>query len=122
MDDFGIRGAFFSFEIEDWNIEFKNKIINQLQLGKFWKKNEKQKATPIPELFILRMVLSVHSPSKVWYDQNFSTSRYNENLWKINHINDTEKYILHNNNAEKLLKNCKKNCLINKRITYLILF
>ena len=44
MDDFGIRGAFFSFEIEDWNIEFKNKIINQLQLGKFWKKKRKTKS------------------------------------------------------------------------------
>ena len=27
-------------------------------------------------------------------------------------------YILHNNNAEKVLINCKKNCPINNQVTY----
>ena len=63
----------------------------------------------------LRM-LHVHAPSQKFnkYNQNFSTLRLNKNLKKLTILKMSKTYILHNNNAEKLLTNQpKNNCPVN---------
>ena len=54
----------------------------------------------------LRM-LYVYSPS-----QKFDTIWYNKNLKKSMILKMLMTYILHDNNLEKLLKNCKKKIMV----------
>ena len=39
-------------------------------------------------LIYFNYALRIHSDIKVYYDQNFITSRFNKNLKKINHIKE----------------------------------
>ena len=53
----------------------------------------------------LKDVWHVHSLPKVWFDHNFSSSRYNENLKKSAVSKLSRTCISHNNKAEKSLRN-----------------
>ena len=64
--------------------------------------------------FFSQYALSIHSQPKVLRSEFQYLSRYDKHLKKINHIKEVQKYILHNNNAEKLLANFKKKYLSHK--------
>ena len=64
-------------------------------------------------------VPSIHSLPKVWYDQDFSTPRFRKVLKKSTMLWMSKTFILRNNNCEKLLTNCQKNCPIKNETTFL---
>ena len=60
-----------------------------------------------------------HYYPKVWFDQNFSTSISNKNLFEKSTILKMSRFSLHNNNnAEKLLTNGEKSRTINNKVIY----